>query len=153
MQPADDNRAMRVVGIALLVLLAFLFLYALPRYRSNVALAQQTQQLEEVRGELAASLPEAQRLRNTLPEPAPDVRAWIAAEALQGLESNLVSNDSYSNGRGSQVKLRKLTPFEATQFLTNLTRVNLVFARLSLQDWDGDGNWDLEAFVEVPSPQ
>lgn len=145
-----DKRTVGLIAGTLLVLLVFIFAYALPRYHANLRLSQQIQQLQTVRQQLGGLLPEALRLKRTVPTPRPTVRDWITSKALGGIASKLVSNDSYANGRGSQIKLRKLTPFQTARFLTDLTRVDLVLQRVSLQDWDADGNWDLDAMVEEP---
>ncbi len=144
-----------IAGVVIVLVLVFVYGYAVPRHRSNQALAQEIQQLEQVRGQLLALLPEVEKLHQKVPDPPssddrPDLRSWIAQNALIGLEKNLISNDSYAQGAGASVKLRKLSPAQTVRFFGELTRVNLMLERLDLNDWDGDGRWDIELMVRVP---
>lgn len=143
-------------GAVILLTLVFIYGYALPRKHSVEALEQEIVGLESARGDLAKLLPEVSRLRQRVPNPPSadqkiDLRSWIAKNALTGLEKNLTSNDTFAQGAGAAVKLRKMSPAQVVRFMGELTRVNLMLERLVLNDWDGDGRWDLELMVKVPT--
>ena len=109
------------------------------------------QNLHTVRQEVAVLLPEVARTAPTTPLPTPDVRSWVAANALSGMDKNLfLANDGYLQGKGAQVKLRRMSPAQAAQFMSALTRVRLMVERMQLQDSDGDGRWDMEISLKVP---
>ncbi len=139
-----------LLGAAGGAFLLFLLLYAYPRHRANRQLEQQIQELTQARQEIALLLPELKRTERNLPEPAPDVRSWIANNALKGLDKKLVKNDSGDEGKLAEIKLVKLQPEEVGAFLSQLTRVNLILESLTLSDFDADGRWDLEGRVKVP---
>ena len=144
--------AIALVGAALAVFVLFVLLYALPRHRANQDLEKEIQALIDAQQEVALLVPELKRTERNLPEPAPDVRSWVASNALAGLEKNLVKNDSGNRGKLADLKLRAMKPQQVGQFLSQLTRVNLVLERMSLSDFDADGRWDIEAQVKVPGP-
>lgn len=106
--------------------------------------------LQGVRQEVSLLLPEVARTAPSKPIPQPDVRSWVSAHALTGIEKNMVANDSYLQGQGAQIKLRRLTPQQAATFMSSITRVRLVVEQLQLQDSDSDGRWDLEINLKVP---
>lgn len=144
----DKNAvALATTGV---VFLLFLLLYFFPRTSTLTKTKKSIEDLQNLRQEVAVLLPEVARTAPTTPEPEPDVRSWIAANALKGVEKNFVANDGYLKGKGAQVKLRKLTPEQAAKFLSSITRVRLVVERLQLQDSDGDGRWDMEINLKVP---
>lgn len=150
-EPTKEVNPLLLLGVGLAVFVLFLLVYALPRYRANRQLADEINKLEKARSEIALLLPERNRLQRNLPEPTPDVRSWIAANALSGLEKNLVKNNSGGGGTGADVQLRKLAPQQVAQFFSQLTLVDLIFERLVMEDFDGDGRWDVEVFVKVPT--
>lgn len=136
--------------VSLLVFVLFLLGYYLPRRNTLKTTRESVDNLQTVRQEVSVLLPEVARTAPTAPLPTPDVRSWVASNALQGLEKNFVANDGFLKGQGAQVKLRRLTPEQAGQFLASLTRVRLSVERLQLQDLDSDGSWDLEISLKVP---
>jgi type II secretory pathway component PulM len=132
------------------VFILFLLIYFFPRTSQLSKTKDSIEELRGVRQEVSVLLPEVARTVATTPEPLPDVRSWIAANALSGIEKNLVANDGYLQGKGAQVKLRRLQPKQAAGFLSSLTRVRLIVERMQLQDSDGDGHWDMEINLKVP---
>lgn len=149
-QAGKQLNPMALLGGIVGVFFLFLLFYALPRHRANQELKRQIAELARAQQELVLLLPELKRTERTLPEPAPDVRSWIANNALKGLDKKLVKNDSGNNGKMAEFKLVKLQPTEVGGFLSQLTRVNLVLENLTLSDFDADGRWDLEGQVKVP---
>lgn len=145
-----DKNVMGLLG-TLGVFVVFLLLYFFPRASRLSQADQEIQELQGVRQEVSVLLPEVARTFPTTPLPQPDVRSWIAANSLAGIEKNLVANDGYLQGQGAQVRLRRLTPSQAARFLSTLTRVRLIVERLQMQDSDGDGRWDMEINVKVPN--
>jgi type II secretory pathway component PulM len=133
-----------------IVFVLFLAIYAIPRSSTLRETRNSIDELQTVRQEVAVLLPEVARTVPTTPLPQPDVRTWIANNSLAGIEKNLIANDGYDQGKGAQVKLRRLRPEDAAQFMSNLTRVRLVVERMQLQDSDGDGRWDMEISLKVP---
>ncbi len=133
-----------------LFLLLYLTLYFFPRMQTVSETEASIHTLRTARQEVAVLLPQVARTAFSTPIPEPDVRTWIANNALGGLDQNLVANDSYQEGRGSQVRLRRLQPEQAARFLSELTRVRLVIEKMDLQDSDQDGRWDLEISVRIP---
>ncbi len=136
--------------VAAVVFVLFLVVYFFPRASQLKQAKNAIEELSGVRQEVSVLLPEVARTVPTTPPPMPDVRSWIAANALSGIEKNLVANDGYLQGQGAQVKLRRLTPDQAARFLSALTRVRLIVERMQLQDSDGDGRWDMEISLKVP---
>jgi len=144
----DKNLLAMVVSIAVFVL--FLAVYVMPRSGTLRETRESIESLQSVRQEVAVLLPEVVRTVPTTPLPQPDVRTWVANNSLGGIEKNLVANDGYLEGKGTQVRLRRLRPEDAAKFLSDLTRVRLVVDRMELQDSDRDGRWDLEISLKVP---
>ena len=132
------------------VFLLFLLVYFFPRTNSLNKTREAIEDLEGVRQEVSVLLPEVARTSPVTPIPEPDVRSWVSANALTGIEKNMVANDSYLEGKGAQIKLRRLTPEQASKFLSSITRVRLVVERMQLEDGDKDGRWDLEINLKVP---
>lgn len=139
-----------VAGLGVLALV-WVFAYAIPRMRDLERLEQSTARFERDRGAIAEALAGYAGVRRDLPNPSPNTSGWISQNALSGLESHLDFNNPYGNGKGAQVKLRALRADQVSRFLTHLRRVNLVVKTMKLQDRDGDGRWELELMVEVPS--
>ncbi len=139
-----------LAGVALLGLV-WLLAYALPRLRELDRLQLATSRFESQRGALALALEGHALTRRDLPRPTPNASGWISQNALNGLEQNLDFNNPYGEGRGAQVKLRALRADQVSAFLTRLVQVDLVVKSLKLEDRDGDGRWELEMMVEVPS--
>lgn len=144
-----DKNVIALVATGVVFIL-FLLVYYVPRSRSLHHTEETITELQTQRQEVALLLPELARTAPRTPLPTPDVRSWIAANCLRGLEKNLVANDGAHKGQGAQVKLRRLTPEQAAQFLSSLTRVRLSVERMQLQDSDTDGHWDLEISLKVP---
>lgn len=138
--------AFAAVGVFLLFLVA----YWLPRSATLRQSRESVQKLQSVRQEVAVLLPEVARTVPTTPMPTPDVRSWVTANALKGIEKNVVANDGYLQNKGAQLKLRRLSPNQTAQFLSSLTRARLSVDRMQLQDSDGDGRWDMEISLKVP---
>lgn len=145
-----DRNLVAMVATGVIFVL-FLLVYFFPRTSSLRKTEASIESLQGVRQEVSVLLPQVARTVPTTPLPQPDVRTWIAANALTGIEKNLVANDGYLQGQGAQVKLRRLTPAQAAQFMSALTRVRLTVDRMQLQDSDGDGRWDMEISLKVPS--
>lgn len=137
-------------AVALIVLL-WIFAYALPRMNEIGELEAANAAFERDRGRIAEALASYAGLRRALPEPTPNTSGWIASNAITGLENHLDFNNPYKNGQGSHVKFRNLRAEQVARFLSALRRVNVVVNTMSLQDRDGDGRWDLELMVEVPA--
>ena len=133
------------------IFLLFLVGYFLPRTAQLQREREVLKQLNSTRQEVALLLPQVVQTAFTTPEPADNVRSWVSAEALVGLEKQLVANDGYLEGKGAQVKLHRMSPQQASQFLSQLTKVRLVVERMLLQDSDRDGRWDMEIDLRVPS--
>lgn len=132
------------------VFLLFLLIYVFPRSRQLARTEEAIADLKGVRQEVSQVLPEVTRTAPTSPLPTPDVPSWITTNCLAGIDKNVVANDGYLKGSGSKVRLRRLTPPQAAQFLSQLTRVRLEIERMELRDSDGDGHWDLDLQVRVP---
>lgn len=139
-----------LAGVALLGLV-WLLAYAAPRVRDLDRLKQATSRFETQRGALTRALEGYAGTRRDLPPPTPNTSSWISQNALNELENHLDFNNPYGEGRGAQVKLRALRAEQVSTFLTRLVSVDLVVKSLKLEDRDGDGRWDLEMMVEVPS--
>ena len=144
-----DRNLVAMVATATVFVL-FLVLYVMPRSATLRETKTTIEELQTVRQEVSILLPEVARTVPTTPLPQPDVRTWIANNSLTGIEKNLIANDGYLQGKGAQVKLRRLTPEDAAKFMSSLTRVRLVVERMQLQDSDGDGRWDMEINLKVP---
>lgn len=144
-----DKNLVAMLG-AVLVFILFIVAYVMPRSNELTKTREAIDELQSTRQEVSVLLPEVARTTPTTPLPQPDVRSWIAANSLVGIEKNLVANDGYNQGLGAQVKLRRLTPEQAAGFLSNLTKVRLVVERMQMQDSDGDGHWDIEISLKVP---
>lgn len=134
-----------------LVLLLWLFAYAMPRMRALSDLDAATARFERDRPRIAEALASYGGLKRDLPNPSPNASGWISQNALTGLEKHLDFNNPYGNGKGADVKLRNLRADQVARFLSQLRTVNLIVKTMKLQDRDGDGRWDLELMVEVPS--
>ena len=147
------RRTSQWTWLALVALLGLLWVvaYALPRTRDLTRLEQQTTGFERDRAALALALEGYAGTRRQLPLPTPSTSGWISQKALSGLESHLDFNNPYDEGKGAQVKLRALRADQVSGFLTRLLQVDLVVKSMKLEDRDGDGRWDLEMMVEVPS--
>ncbi len=135
------------------VFILFLLAYFLPRANQLKQAQSNLRALTTTRQEVALLLPQVAQTAYTTQEPADNVRSWIAAEALKGLEKQVKANDGVLEGKGAKVQLRKLTPQQAAKFLSQLTKVRLVVDRMSLLDADRDGNWDMEIDVQVPGSE
>lgn len=139
--------ALTAVGV---IFLLFLVAYFLPRSNQLKRTQDNLRTLTTTRQEVALLLPQVAQTAYTTQEPADNVRSWVAAEALRGLEKQVKANDGVLDGKGAKVQLRKLTPQQAAKFLSQLTKVRLVVDRMSLLDADRDGNWDMEIDLQVP---
>lgn len=146
------TRDRNVVALASagVIFLLFLLAYYLPRTARLNQSRETLKVLTTTRQEVALLLPQVVQTAFTTPEPADNVRSWVSAEALKGLEKQLVANDGYMEGRGAKVKLKRLTPQQTSNFFSQLTKVRLVVERMSLQDADRDGRWDMEIDLQVP---
>lgn len=140
--------ALTATGIVFVV---FLLAYFLPRTAKITQTRQAIESLNSTRQEVAILLPQVVETAFTTPEPADNVRSWISTEALKGLEKQMVGNDGYLEGKGAQVKLRRMSPAQTAQFISQLTRARLVIERLVMQDSDRDGRWDMDIDVRVPA--
>ncbi len=151
---ASPERDRNLVALVSTVGVFFLFVavYMLPRAAELKKTRESITALTKTRQEVALIIPQVARTALTTPEPTPNVRAWITAQAFRGLDQTkqVSVNDSYLEGKGAKVKLRKLKPDQAARFLAQLTRVRRVVERMVLLDADGDGFWDLEIDVKVP---
>ncbi|MBI3928599.1 MAG: hypothetical protein HY319_23875 [Armatimonadetes bacterium] len=150
MKQQPTTRTLIAAALSLLVVVLFVFAYLLPRLGHNRELATEIQSLEEGRGELSTLLSQVDPASRSLPPPQPDVPSWIAANTLTGMERKLVSNDPFRKGQGAQVRLRNVPPEQVAGFLNRLVQVRLQVLRLLLQDWDGNGKWEVEVFLAVP---
>jgi len=148
----ERDRNLIALAATVCVFALFVVVYVLPRTAELRRTRDSITQLTKSRQELAILVPQVALTAINLPEPEPNVRAWITAQAFKGLDQakQVSVNDGYLEGKGAKVKLRKLEPAQAAQFLSQLTRVRLVVERMVLQDADGDGFWDLEIDVKVP---
>lgn len=144
-----DRNLVALVSAGVIFLL-FLAGYYLPRQARLRQDREALKALATTRQEVALLLPQLAQTAFTTPEPADNVRSWVAAEALKGIEQQMERNDGYLEGKGAQVKLRRLTPQQASNFLSQLTKVRLVVERMTLQDSDRDGRWDMDIDLKVP---
>ncbi len=149
--PERDRNLVALLAAGGLFLL-FVALYMFPRAAELRRTKESIVTLTKARQEVSLILPQVSQTALTAPEPTPNVRAWITAQAFKGLDQakQVSVNDSYLEGKGAKIKLRKLKPDQAARFLAQLTQVRLVVERMVLQDSDSDGNWDLEIDVKVP---
>lgn len=147
----DKDRNLVALTSVGLVFLLFLVFYYLPRSAQLQETRQAIQALTTTRQEVAILLPQVIETAFTTPEPADNVRSWISTEALKGLEKQMIVNDGYLEGKGAQVKLRRLSAPQVGQFFSQLTRARLVIERMTLQDSDRDGRWDMDIDLRVPA--
>ena len=147
----NDSKQALYAGILAFIVLIWVFAYALPRWRSISALEQESQGYAKERQSIANSLATLQRSHSDLQDPQPNTVSWINKNALRGLEKNLDSNNPYGEGKGAQLKLRKVSADSIVQLVKKLGTVNLVIKSFKLEDSDGDGYWNIELMVEVPS--
>lgn len=140
--------ALTTVGV---VFLLFLAAYFIPRGGQLKRTQDSLRSLTTTRQEVALLLPQLAQTAYTTAEPADNVRSWVAAEALKGLEKQVKANDGILEGKGAKVQLRRLTPQQAGKFLSQLTKVRLMVDRMSLLDSDKDGQWDMEIDLQVPA--
>ena len=75
----------------------------------------------------------------------------MSTSVLKNLEKNVESNNPYKNSQGVQVKLRSVTAEQITELLDSMRATNVIIKSFSLDDSDGNGRWNLEFMVEVPS--
>jgi len=134
-----------------LVCLLWVVAYALPRCRSLTHLEGQTATFERDRSALAQALEKHSGVKSQVPQPAPYTSAWVSQKALSGLEDHLDFNTPYGEGKVTEIKLRALKADQVSTFLSRLVQVNLIVKSLKLEDRDGDGRWNLQIMVEVPS--
>lgn len=138
----------------LLLALALILIWTGYRHQSSLSLRQQvlTEQADQRR--FLSRLTEAAEDNEPIPpDPTPDASGWLAAQALTGLEKRLITNAPSAGGLGAELKLRKLTPTEVMQLLTQMTKVNLIVRRLELSDLASRSEWDVHLMVEVPRPE
>ena len=145
------DRNLVALATAGVIFVLFLVAYYLPRQSEFRQSRETLKTLGTTRQEVALMLPQLVQTAFTTPEPADNVRSWISAEALRGLEKQMVSNDGILAGKGAKVKLRRLSPQQASSFLSQLTRVRLEVEHMILQDSDHDGRWDMDIDLKVPS--
>lgn len=150
MRDKNSQQALYAAILAVIVLL-WALVYAVPRWKAIGALERESQGYAKERQNIANSLAALQRSRSDLEAPQPNAVAWIAAHALEGLDRNVECNNPYKNGQGAQLKLRKITASDIDNLLRQLSTVSFVITSFKLEDSDGDGFWNLELMVEVPS--
>lgn len=146
------DRNLAALSLTFSLFLLFLIAYYLPRSAKLNSTLQQNATLSQTRQEVALLLPQLALTSPTAPPPSGKVSAFISTDALPGLDptKQVAANDSYLDGKGAKVKLRRLTPEQAAQFLAKLTKVRLIVERMQLQDSDGDGLWDIDIDLKVP---
>ena len=91
------------------------------------------------------------RSKNSKAVPNPNTASWMSTSVLKNLEKNVESNNPYKNSQGVQVKLRSVTAEQITELLDSMRATNVIIKSFSLDDSDGNGRWNLEFMVEVPS--
>ncbi len=150
MNEKNSRQALYYV-LLLLVVILWTLVYAIPRYRQISELNKESQGYVMERQTIANSLAAFQRSQRDLPAPQPNTVSWLTKNALAGLEKHLECNNPFNNGLGAQVKLRNITADDITELMEKLCTVNLVIKSCKLEDQDGNGRWNLDLMVEVPS--
>lgn len=150
---AGKDRNLIVYGLILLFVAIYLLVYYFPRTSKLSTLEEANTALLGERQELAVLLPQLASTAPTVADPSGKVAAFISSEAVRDLNETkqVVANDSYLEGKGAKVKLRRLKPDQVASFLASLTKIRLVVERMQLQDSDGDGLWDLDIDLKVPA--
>ena len=145
-----SKRTLFVLLLALLVVLWGL-LYAYPRLNSIHELEKRQTGLRSERDGITRAMQNYARSRTNKVVPNPNTATWLNNSVIKKFEKNVEVNNPYNNSQGVHVKLRAVTAEQMTELLDSLRNVNLIFKTFKLDDADGDGRWDVEFMIEVPS--
>lgn len=143
-----SSTAMVKFGALLVALLVLL--YWSVRSSENERLREQNKQLSQQVSSAQLLLPQLDTLRRHKPSVPQKVSVWLNTQVLKGFENRLISNDPFNQGRGSKVKIRKMTPQELTSLLNRLDQFNLVIENLTIDDFDQDGYWEIDLSIKEP---
>ncbi|MGM9999307.1 MAG: hypothetical protein ACI38Q_07985 [Candidatus Bruticola sp.] len=149
----NQNVSRQLLFAASLIVVALLwgFIYALPRYKSTAAAETRATGLRAERKGITRAMQDFSRSKSSKTAPSPNTAAWMSTSILKKLEKNVESNNPYKNSQGVQLKLRSVTAGQITDMLDSMRSVNVVIKSFKLDDSDGNGRWNLELMVEVPS--
>ncbi|MGM9992701.1 MAG: hypothetical protein ACI376_07675 [Candidatus Bruticola sp.] len=138
------------VSLVIVALLWGIF-YALPRYKSTSAAEARAASLRSERKSITRAMQAFSRSKSSKKAPNPNTATWINTSILKNLEKNVESNNPYKNSQGVQLKLRSVTAEQITDMLDSMRSANVIIKSFKLDDSDGNGRWNLELMVEVPS--
>lgn len=149
----NQNVSKQLLFIVILLLVALLWalFYAVPRYKAISATEARVARLRLERKGIIQAMQDFSRSKNSKAVPNPNTASWMSTSVLKNLEKNVESNNPYKNSQGVQVKLRSVTAEQITELLDSMRATNVIIKSFSLDDSDGNGRWNLEFMVEVPS--
>lgn len=137
---------------ALTAILMVMLLFGLFRQSSLNELRQRVREEESGQRRFLATLATAAEDNQPLPpDPKPDALQWLSVNVFKGgLDRHILANNPTLGGAGAQVKMRNMKPEEVRFLLTKMTKVNLIFRELVLQDVGSRSVWDIQMIVENP---
>ncbi len=137
---------------AITAILAVMLLFGLFRQSSIHDLRQRVREEESGQRRFLATLATAAEDNQPLPpDPKPDTLQWLSVNVFKGgLDRHILTNSPTLAGAGAQVKFRNLSPELVRHLLTKMTKVNLIFRELVLQDLGSRSTWDVQMIVENP---
>lgn len=149
----NQNVSKQLLFIVILLLVALLWalFYAVPSYKAISATEARVARLRLERKGITQAMQDFSRSKNSKAVPNPNTASWMSTSVLKNLEKNVESNNPYKNSQGVQVKLRSVTAEQITELLDSMRATNVIIKSFSLDDSDGNGRWNLEFMVEVPS--
>lgn len=149
----NQNVSKQLLFIVILALVALLWaiFYAVPRYKTIGETESKVSRLRLERKGITQAMQDFSRSKSSKAVPNPNTAAWMNTSVLKNLEKNVESNNPYKNSQGVQVKLRSVTAEQITELLDSMRTTNVVIKSFNLDDSDGNGRWNLEFMVEVPS--
>mgnify|MGYP004455533329 CR=1 FL=1 len=149
----NQNLSKQLLFLVALALLALVWAisYAIPRYKAIGKTEARVARLRSERNGITQAMQDFSRSKSSKAAPNPNTAAWMNTSVLKSLEKNVESNNPYKNSQGVQVKLRSVTAEQITELLDAMRTTNVVVKSFNLDDSDGNGRWNLEFMVEVPS--
>lgn len=149
----NQNLSKQLLFLVALALLALVWAvsYAIPRYKAIGETEARVARLRSERNGITQAMQDFSRSKSSKAAPNPNTAAWMNTSVLKSLEKNVESNNPYKNSQGVQVKLRSVTAEQITELLDAMRTTNVVVKSFNLDDSDGNGRWNLEFMVEVPS--
>lgn len=149
MNPNTSKQMLFILSLVAVIVL-WVFLYALPRYKSIDELETRSAKLHSERANITQAIEDFVNSDYDKPAPTPNAMSWLTSHTLKGLDKQIEMNNPYKNSQGVQVKLRGVTAEQITEILDSMRSVSLVLKTFKLEDSNGDGKWNLEFMVEVP---